>query len=810
MTATLTLAEDSSDTITLNAMDIDSTTLTYQIITVPTNGTVSFNGTTNTVTYTPDVDYVGSDSFSFTVTDDDGLSSQAIIDIIITPVNDAPTAMAGTLTLAEDSSATIALNAMDIDSTTLTYQIITVPTNGTVTIAVNGNIATYTPNVDYAGIDSFSFSVTDGDGLSSQAIIDITITPVNDAPTAMAGTLTLAEDSSATIALNAMDIDSTTLTYQIITVPTNGTVTIAVNGNIATYTPNVDYAGIDSFSFSVTDGDGLSSQAIIDITITPVNDAPTAMAGTLTLAEDSSATIALNAMDIDSTTLTYQIITVPTNGTVTIAVNGNIATYTPNVDYAGSDSFSFSVTDGDGLSSQPAIVSIIINSVNDVPVVMAIDDVTLAEDSNIYIILMASDDDTDANDLTYQIIQPNNGGVTLTGNVAIYTPNDDYNGFDSFTFTVTDDVNPPATSKPVTVNIEILPVSDAPVVTGPGTETITLDEDTSKTITLSGRDDDGETFTFQITTVPNNGTITFSANNMFIYTPEANYNGNDSFIFRLIDSSGVSSQPRTINIAVSSVNDVPVADSIDVITVANITATIMLSGSDVDGDTLSYAIATGASNGSVTLTGKVATYIPNEDYIGSDSFTFTVTDGTATPQLATVNVTIAAVNESIVALTPTTTTLNEDSTATITLSGGNTALVVIADLDFKIAMQPSKGDVTLIGNVATYTPEQDYYGSDSFTFIVSNSEGISAPAIVNIEVSPINDIPTAMATSANLNEDETATITLSGSDVDDDDASLNYQIVTGTTNGTVTLTIDGTATYTPDTDYFGSDSFALL
>ena len=231
----------------------------------------------------------------------------------------------------------------------LTYALSTnEPSNGTV--VVNGATATYTPNADYNGVDSFSFQVTDSDGLTSTAaVVTITITAVNDVPVANAASVTTIEDIAVDIGLIASDVEdvSGSLTYTVTSEPSNGTV--LVNGATATYTPNSDYNGVDSFSFEATDSDGATSTAtVVTITITAVNDVPVANAVSVTTSEDTAVDIVLIASDVEdvSGSLTYTVTSESSNGTV--VVNGTTATYTPNADYNGADSFSFQVTDSEG------------------------------------------------------------------------------------------------------------------------------------------------------------------------------------------------------------------------------------------------------------------------------------------------------------------------------------------------------------------------------------------------------------------------------------------------------------------------------
>ncbi|GLX81461.1 Ig-like domain-containing protein [Thalassotalea eurytherma] len=164
--------EDESISITLTGSDSDGTISSYNVGT-PASGTIT--GTAPDLTYTPNTDFNGSDSFTYTVTDDDGAtSSEAIVSITVTPVNDDPIASAQSVSVNENESISITLTGSDSDGTIASYNVGT-PANGTVT-GTPPNL-TYTPNTDFNGNDSFAYTVTDdGGATSSEAIISITIT----------------------------------------------------------------------------------------------------------------------------------------------------------------------------------------------------------------------------------------------------------------------------------------------------------------------------------------------------------------------------------------------------------------------------------------------------------------------------------------------------------------------------------------------------------------------------------------------------------------------------------------------------------
>jgi hypothetical protein len=259
---TVATAEDTAANITLSATDVDGDSLTYAVVGNPTHGTLS--GTTPNLTYTPAVDYNGSDSFTYKANDGTANSNVATVTITITVVNDVPVVQEQTVTTAEDTTAAITLSATDVDGDSLTYAVVGNPTHGTLS-GTTPNL-TYTPAVDYNGSDSFTFKAIDGEAESSVAAVSITMTAVNDAPVANAQTVTTPEDTAIDISLTGTDSDGDSLIFTILDNPTHGT--LSGTALALTYTPALDYAGPDSFTFKANDGTVQSNTGTINITIT--------------------------------------------------------------------------------------------------------------------------------------------------------------------------------------------------------------------------------------------------------------------------------------------------------------------------------------------------------------------------------------------------------------------------------------------------------------------------------------------------------------------------------------------------------------
>ena len=250
--------------------------------------------------------------------------------ITVTPVNDPPVAVDDTgITTPEDTAAviptaTLTGNDTDIDGGPLTVTAVSDPIGGTVVLNGNNTI-TFTPTANTSGPASFTYTVSDGAGGTDTATVSITVTPVNDPPVAVDDTgITTPEDTAAviptaTLTGNDTDIDGGPLTVTAVSDPIGGTVVLNGNNTI-TFTPTANTSGPASFTYTVSDGALATDTATVSITVTPVNDAPTAADFAGTVAEDSTnVPVDLTTLtdDIDGDALTYTITTPLTNGTLT-------------------------------------------------------------------------------------------------------------------------------------------------------------------------------------------------------------------------------------------------------------------------------------------------------------------------------------------------------------------------------------------------------------------------------------------------------------------------------------------------------------
>ena len=336
--------EDNSVEVSLDASDLDQDTLTYSIVDDPVNGTVSLDGIK--VTYTPNENYNGEDTFTYKVNDGTEDSNTATVTVTVNPVNDTPAVKDVAISTDEDTALEITLLGSDVDQDDLIYSLVTESSNGTVSL--DGIKVTYTPNDNYNGEDTFTYKVNDGTEDSNTATVTITVKSINDIPVSKDISVSTDEDNSVEVSLDASDLDQDTLTYSIVDDPVNGAVSL--DGIKVTYTPNENYNGEDTFTYKVNDGTEDSNTATITVTVNPVNDTPTVKDVSLTTKLNTDGSTKFDGTDIDKDTLTYSVVTEPENGSVVI--NGDTFTYSPNNNYIGQDTFTYKANDGSNDSNE--------------------------------------------------------------------------------------------------------------------------------------------------------------------------------------------------------------------------------------------------------------------------------------------------------------------------------------------------------------------------------------------------------------------------------------------------------------------------
>lgn len=561
------------------------------------------------------------------------------------------------------------------------------------------------------------------------------------------------------------------------------------------------------YSFVLTSfRDTQESDPTEPLVVDPLNSAPVASSASINATEDTVYTGQLSASDADGDALTYTITANGTRGAATITdVATGAFTYTPSPNEYGSDAFSFRVNDG-SLDSADATVDVTIAGVNDAPTAEG-SSISVTEDITYTGQLTGTDPEGDA--LTYNVASNAANGVVTITNVATgafsYAPGADVTGSDAFTFRVNDGA---LNSAAATINIAIASVNDRPVANGFSFSTA---EDEAYTGQLSASDPDGDSLTYSIGAGASSGavTITNTSTGAFTYTPDPNISGSDSFTFRVNDGTE-NSFDGMVDITITAVNDAPVATEAAYVTDEDTIYSGQLSGTDSDGDSLTYSIAANGAKGTASVNAATGafTYTPNANENGVDTFTFIVNDGTVNSAEAAVDFTIAPVNDA-----PVVSSLSFSTEENTAYSGQLTAEDVDGDdLTYSIVTNGTKGtaNVDAASGAFTYTPNTDESGTDSFTFIVNDGRVNSTQATVSANITSVNVAPVASSLSFTTEEDTEYSGQLPAEDADGDD--LTYSLTSNGSKGTATITdsATGTFTYTPNAGESGSDTFTFV
>jgi VCBS repeat-containing protein len=613
--------EDTAKTITLSATDEDGDNLTFFIVSGPNHGTLgpiealACTGTTPrtcsaNVTYTPDNAYNGFDIFSFKANDGTSDSNPAPVSMLVDPVNDTPVATDETKTMSEDGGPLsidfgALLSDVETSEANLTYDI-TDPDPAKGSLGGEGSTRNFTPAADFNGTVNIDYTLADrGDPdncsaanppcaaaqVSAQKTVSVTVDAVNDAPSFTRGPdQTKDEDAGAqsipdwASAISAGSNESgQTVDFQLSNDNNNlftsgGQPSVAPNGTL-TYTPAADKNGSATVTIKAKDSGGTangaqdeSAEQTFTITVDAVNDAPISHADTTTADEDTKLVFpsrALVANDDEgaanesSQTLTVTDVYDGASGTVSLRNDGNI-TFTPETNFSGDATFAYLLCD-DGSPSkcsvQRAKVDVTVNRVNDAPVAED-QSVTTDEDTAREVTLSAADVEGDV--LGYTIVRaPKHGTLSGTGANLTYTPVEDDNGPDSFTFEASDGTTG---SDPATVSISVKAVNDAPVANA---DTKSTNEDTSLIFAASqllGNDDPGpaneSSQTLTVTAVDQavNGQVSLDTNGDITFTPATDFDGQASFEYTACDNgspSKCSEMIAIVNVTANPVNDAP-------------------------------------------------------------------------------------------------------------------------------------------------------------------------------------------------------------------------------------------------------------
>jgi hypothetical protein len=621
-------------------------------------------------------------------------------------------------------------------------------------------------------------------------------------------------------------------------------ITLAAN-NTFTYQPATNFNGEDSFTYTLINSNGVGHTATVYITVIPVSDGtPIALDDSLSTLEDTPI-IAIRATDNDTLADEATIIRFDTTslqgGSITQTSDGTFS-YTPKANYNGLDSFTYTIKDSDG-QTDTATINITVTPVNDGPPIAADDHFSTLEDIPLLSITATNNDSLldDATIISFDSSSLQGGTVTQAGDGSFsYTPKSNYYGTDSFTYTIKDTDGQTDTA---TVHITVIPVNDGPPIATDDYFS-TLEDTPLIAINATNNDtllDNANIIRFD-TNSAQGGTITQASDGTFSYTPKANYNGLDSFTYTIKDSDG-QTDTATINISVTPVSDgTPVALDDNFSTLEDTPVLLINATSNdtlADEATIIHFDATSLQGGNVTQASDgTFSYTPKANYNGIDSFTYTIKDSDGQTDTATISITLTPVSDAIpIAVDDHFSTLEDTPILTINATS-NDVLADEANISSFDTTSLHGGTITQSSDgTFSYIPKANYYGTDSFTYTITDSDGQTDTATITIDLTSVNDTPINHIEGEpsvprngllTFNDGNGYAITLI--DVDNNITSTELSVSQGvlnvvstaaslTGNGTNTLIISGTQTeindalntltYTPNVDFGGFDNLHI-
>lgn len=791
------------------------------------------------------------DSFAHALT---SLAQGSTVSVGSTAIATVTTNSNGTLTLTFNSNATAALVSTALQQ--ITYRNSSEKPPASVVVA-------YTLNDGNTGVQGT------GGPLTANGAVTVNITPVNDAPILTAGaTLTYTENQTAQVIDNIItlaDSDDTQIvgaTVQISSGLTSGDTlsaisTATISATYSSGTGLLTLTGIDSLAnyqqilrsitysssnddptlnsstrtitWQVTDAnsDGMGATNSVPVTSTinvvplndnPVNTVPSDQSATediaLVFSTANGNAFSINDRDARSDNLEVMVsgtkgilavsnsssgATVTNNNSASITLRGSLTqinaaldglSYQGNADFNGTDTLTILTSDlghngTGGIRTDSDTVVIRINAIADI-----VADTAIASEDLPLTIAVLNNDSFEGTPVISNVTSGSHGTVSISSGRVIYTPHADYNGSDSFTYTITSG----GVTETETVNVTVNAIADAL------NDTLVTNEDAPQSINVLNND------TFQpgarVTEVTqgNNGGVTFNADGTVTYTPNSNFYGNDSFTYKVISTAG-NVETATVNVTVNSVNDAPLATddsfSISEDTVLTLNSS-QLVGNDHDPEnrTLTIISVQDAVNGMVSFENGFITFIPTANYVGRASFTYSISDGQGGTATATVNVAVGAFPDAIADNF----TIDEDTSLTSSVRDSDEG---IAPAIYRVDTTVSHGTLNFNSDGSfIYTPYADYNGTDSFTYIVTDANGHHDTATATIVVGAIAD-----ATNDTLTATGVSPKTMDVLANDTFRSEVQLIAVTQGSRGSVVINLDGSVTYAAQTGFGGTDSF---
>lgn len=467
-TAAVTAGSTISISALANDSDADSDALTITQVTGATKGTaLVINGGLN-ISYAANTGTSGTETLTYTIADSKGATAQGTITITISAVVAPPTVGAATtLITANTSNNPLTTN---ITGSATSVSVTQSPTNGVAN--PTGTTINYTPNTNWAGVDTLQYKATNAGGMSpSAATLTVQVKPIVNAVSSVAVTYNTAKAITLAPVTNYNSLN-------VAGAPSKGTVSIS--GTTATYTPNSGQSGADSFTYTATAAGIVSASKTVSLTISSPPAAPTVGPATTTITANTSSNALTTAIGGAATSVS--VTAAPANGTT--SVSGTTIYYTPSTNWSGSNTLNYTAT-GTGGTSAAATLTVLVK-----PIVNAVSSVAVTYNTPKAISLAPV---TNYSSLAVSS-SPTKGSVSISGATATYTPNSGQTGADSFAYTATT-AGGTSAAKTVSLTISSPPANTAPVANGDLLDTLTAYSSDYAYVLANDTDANGDTLT---------------------------------------------------------------------------------------------------------------------------------------------------------------------------------------------------------------------------------------------------------------------------------------------------------------------------
>jgi gliding motility-associated-like protein len=798
-----------------NDTGLDDGVASLTVITDPSNGTYLVNATNDSISYTPNDGYFGTDVFQYQVCDVDGDCSVASVTITVKDgINHVPVANKDSVSTIINKSVNINVlkNDSGLDDGFGSIEIYRQPDFGTVQVNANRTI-TFTPTYMFVGTETFYYMITDVDG--DLAIGEVKVTVI-DRP----DYIPVANDDQRGCGFNApvvvdvlfndTGLDDTPVTVAISEAPTQGTANVNAD-NTVTYTPANGFIGQMTFKYSVTDVDGDSDDAIVTITVkSGTNIVPVAAddAATTNMNTPVFINVLANDRGLDDGFGSLYIYAQPEFGTVVVNANRTV-TYTPSYMFVGTETFQYVVEDIDGDYSLATVTVTVLDKQNAIPV--ANDDFRgCSFNQSVVVDVLFNDTGLDDVPISVAISQPPAVGdvVVNADNTVTYTPLTGFVGQSTFRYTVTD-INGESDDALVTINVKP-GVNNVPVAQNDVANTIiNTPVDINVLANDTGLDDGFGNLT--ILTHPIFGTVAINANRTITYYPSYMFLGTDTFEYLIEDVDGDYSV-ATVTVNVTEIPDAqPFANddrrgcSLNTPVVVD----VLFNDTGLDDTPLTVTISQAPAQGTAIVNpDNTVTFTPENGFIGQMTFKYSVTDFDGDSDDATVTITVKSGTNVVPVAVNDAASTYVNTPVTIPVLANDSGL----DDGFGtlyVYSQPQFGNVIVNANrTVTYTPSYLFVGTETFQYVVEDVDGDYALATVTVTVTDRPDAqPVANDDSRGCSFNQSVDVDVLFNDTGLDDNPLVVTISEAPAQGTALVNSDNTVTFTPETGFIGTMTF---